>query len=256
MSETFSQFPARLKLNILKHLREICKKLRKFNFLKLLFTKVPNHWNHNMKLQFYNFFNYGANSAIYFVTFWIVKTTSAWNHNASPVYQHPPLQTGAFFCRGRDQQCLLESTFLAGRNVLHSKMWRAEKYDSFPRTVKLFLTGGLDLEIISPLWKKSCKLLKVDQQRVKLCTGKAWFSFMNYGPLQFSSIMKLSRSISTQVEVQTQIFVESDFPDRNNLWSDFQDTEALWPDFSDRRRSDQTIFRPWSRLKFGPFPRP
>ena len=27
----------------------------------------------------------------------------------------------------------------------------------------------------------------------------------------------------TKVEVQTQIFVWSDFPDRNNLWADFPD---------------------------------
>ena len=81
---------------------------------------------------------------------------------------------------------------------------------------------------------------------------------------------------TTQVEVQTQTCFWSDFPDRNylwsefpdgnspwsdfpdpsDLWSDFPDTESLWPDFSDRRCSDQTIFRPWSRLKFRPLPRP
>ena len=82
--------------------------------------------------------------------------------------------------------------------------------------------------------------------------------------------------VVSQVEVQTQILVWSDFPDRNYLWSDFPDgnepwsdfpdpsylwsdfpdTEGLWSDFSDGRRSDETIFRPWSRLKFISMPRP
>ena len=82
--------------------------------------------------------------------------------------------------------------------------------------------------------------------------------------------------MASQVEVQTQIFVWSDFPDRKYLWSDFPDgnslwsdfpdpkylwsdfpdTKSLWSDFSDRRCSDQTIFRPWSRLKFRQLPRP
>ena len=87
---------------------------------------------------------------------------------------------------------------------------------------------------------------------------------------------KVAHWMVSQVEVQTQICFWSDFPDRNylwsefpdgnslwsdfpnpsDLWSDFPDTEGLWPDFSDRRCSDQTIFRPWSRVTFRPLPRP
>ena len=63
-------------------------------------------------------------------------------------------------------------------------------------------------------------------------------------------------SLPSQVEAPTQIFVWSDFPDPRYVWSDSPDTNCLWSDFSDRRRSDQTIFRTWSRLKFRPLPIP
>ena len=38
----------------------------------------------------------------------------------------------------------------------------------------------------------------------------------------------------SQVEVQTQIFVWSDFPDRNYLWSDFPGGNSTWSDFPSR----------------------
>ena len=93
---------------------------------------------------------------------------------------------------------------------------------------------------------------------------------------RFSSNQISCTNLNTQVEIQTQIFVWSDFPDRKYLWSDFPDknspwsdfpdpsylwsdfshTKGLWSDFSDWRCSYQTIFRPFSRLKFRPLPRP
>ena len=45
-------------------------------------------------------------------------------------------------------------------------------------------------------------------------------------------------------------------PPRLRSRSDFPDTEGRWSDFSHQRRSDQTIFRPWSKLKFRQLPRP
>ena len=55
----------------------------------------------------------------------------------------------------------------------------------------------------------------------------------------------MHESFNTQVEVQAQIFIWSDFPDGSwpwsdfpdtfYLWSDFPDIEGLWSDFSDRR---------------------
>ena len=63
---------------------------------------------------------------------------------------------------------------------------------------------------------------------------------------------------------QTEIISDQTFQTETNPDQTFQtqvtsdqtfQTKSLWSDLSDRRRSDQTIIRPCSRLKFRPLPR-